>query len=212
MTAIGLDPDTVVSALDATLEGRRSIRSYQDRPVPEELLAEVMGAARHAPSPHHSAPWRFAVLTGPESKAVLANAMANRWREDLSADGVGEQEIELEVAKSQRRISGAPVVVVGSLYLEPLDSYPDPHRQQAETLMAAHSLGAALQNIMLAAHTRGLASCWMCAPVFCPDVVRAALRLPEELIPHALVTIGYAAKPPPSRRRPRLDEIVTLRA
>ena len=200
------------SALDAVLRGRRSIRSYEDRPVPEALVGEIVAAARHAPSPHHSVPWRFAVLTGSEPKARLAAAMGERWRRDLARDGLPPEEIEREVAKSRRRLTGAPVIVVGSLYLEPLDSYPDPGRQQAELLMAAHSLGAALQNIMLAAHARGLASCWMCAPVFCPEVVRDALGLPAELIPHALLTMGYGAKPPPQRERPSLEEIVTFRA
>jgi F420 biosynthesis protein FbiB-like protein len=202
----------VAAGLDAALRGRRSIRSYEDRPIPDDLLDRVLEAARHAPSPHHSVPWRFAVLTGAEARARLADAMGDRWRRDLARDGLSEEEIEQEVAKSHRRLTRAPVIVVGSLYLEPLDSYPDPTRQQAEMFMAGHSLGAALQNIMLAAHARGLASCWMCAPVFCPDVVRDALGLPAELIPHALLTIGYGARPPPERRRPRLDEIVTYRA
>lgn len=199
-------------ALGEVLRGRRSIRTYQDRPVPEEIVDWVMDAARHAPSPHHSVPWRFAVLTGDAAKERLARAMGDRWRHDLARDGVPPEEIEDEVAKSHRRMTRAPVVVLGCLYLEPLDSYPDPSRQQAETLMAAHSLGAALQNIMLAAHAHGLASCWMCAPVFCPEVVRDALGLPVALIPHALVTIGYGAKPPPLRERPSLEQIVTLRA
>ena len=102
--------------------------------------------------------------------------------------------------------------MVGSVYPEPLDEYPDAARQQAETLMAAHSLGAALQNVMLAAHANGLASCWMCAPVFCSDVVRDALGLPSALIPHAIVTIGYPARPPRARERPSVDQIVVLRA
>jgi coenzyme F420-0:L-glutamate ligase/coenzyme F420-1:gamma-L-glutamate ligase len=202
----------VAAGLDAALRGRRSIRSYEDRPVPDDLLDQVLEAARHAPSPHHSVPWRFAVLTGAAARTRLADAMGDRWRRDLARDGLSEEDIEREVAKSHRRLTRAPVIVVGSLNLEPLDSYPDPARQQAEMFMAGHSLGAALQNIMLAAHARGLASCWMCAPVFCPDVVRDALGLPAELIPHALLTIGYGARPPPERERPRLDEIVTYRA
>ena len=202
----------LATALDATLRGRRSIRSYEPRPVADALIDQVLEAARHAPSPHHSVPWRFAVLTGTAAKERLAAAMGARWRRDLAADGLDERDIEHEVAKSHRRLTRAPVVVIGSLYLEPLDDYPDPARQQAERYMAAHSLGAALQNIMLAAHARGLASCWMCAPVFCPEVVREAVGLAEALIPHALLTIGYPAKPPPERERPSLDEIIALRA
>jgi nitroreductase len=130
----------------------------------------------------------------------------------MLGDGLGAAEIEVELEKSHRRLTASPIVLVGSVYPEPLDEYPDAARQQAETLMAAHSLGAALQNVMLAAHANGLASCWMCAPVFCPEVVRDAVGLERALIPHALITLGYAAKAPPERERPALDEIVALRA
>lgn len=204
-------PD-IADALDAVLAGRRSIRTYEDRAVPAELLERVLSAAAQAPSPHHSIPWRLAVLTGPEAKAALADAMGAKWRADLLADGLGAAEIEVELEKSHRRLTVSPVVLVGSVYPEQLDEYPDAARQQAETLMAAHSLGAALQNVMLAAHANGLASCWMCAPVFCSEVVRDALGLPEHLIPHAIVTIGYPARPPRARERPSVDQIVVLRA
>lgn len=202
----------LADALDAVLGGRRSIRSYQDRPVAPEVLERVLAAASHAPSPHHSIPWRLAVLTSDTAKAKLADAMGAKWRADLLADGLGEAEIEVEIQKSHRRLTASPVVLVGAVYPALLDEYPDPARQTAETLMAAHSLGAALQNVMLAAHANGLASCWMCAPVFCSDVVRDALGLPSHLIPHAIVTIGYPARPPHPRERPSVDDIVVLRA
>jgi F420 biosynthesis protein FbiB-like protein len=204
-------PD-LADTLDAVLAGRRSIRTYDGRPVPPDVLERVVGAACQAPSPHHSIPWRLAILTGHEAKSALSDAMAERWRTDLTGDGLGAAEIEVELAKSRRRLVESPVVLVGSVYPEQLDEYPDPARQTAETLMASHSLGAALQNVMLAAHANGLASCWMCAPVFCSDVVRAALGLPDYLIPHAIVTIGYAARPPRERVRPTVDQIVALRA
>jgi len=198
--------------LDAVLAGRRSIRTYQERPIPDDVLQRVLAAAAQAPSPHHSFPWRLAVLTGMAAKTALADAMGAKWRADLLGDGLGEAEVEVEIEKSRRRLTVSPVVVVGAVYPETLDEYPDPIRQQAETLMAAHSLGAALQNVMLAAHANGLASCWMCAPVFCSDVVRNALGLVEGLVPHAIVTIGYPARPPRARERPALDQIVVLRA
>lgn len=204
-------PD-LAGALDTTLAGRRSIRSYDERSVPPELLERVLAAATHAPSPHHSIPWRLAVLTGEAAKQKLAQAMADRWRADLLGDGLAEAEVEVELAKSWKRLTASPVVLVGSVYPERLDEYPDPDRQAAETLMAAHSLGAALQNIMLAAYANGLASCWMCAPVFCSEVVRDALGLDDGLFPHAIVTIGYAVRPPRERQRPSVDQIVSLRA
>src|SRR5690349_1356513 len=54
-------PTDIAGALDSVLVGRRSIRTYDERPVPPELLERVLSAAAQAPSPHHSMPWRLAV-------------------------------------------------------------------------------------------------------------------------------------------------------
>jgi coenzyme F420-0:L-glutamate ligase/coenzyme F420-1:gamma-L-glutamate ligase len=74
--------------------------------------------------------------------------------------------------------------------------------------MAIQSLGAAIQNLLLAAYALGLDTGWMCAPLFSPDSVRAALDLAPSLIPHALIPVGYAARDPKRRPRRPLDEVV----
>ena len=196
------------TALEAVIQGRRSVRSYSDQRIPDAVLNAIVDAGRWAPSPHHSLPFRFAVLTGAPAREALSEAMADQWRRDLAADQVPESTVETEVAKSCKRLLGATAIIVGCVYLDPLDTYPDATRQQAEHTMAAHALGAALQNMMLTAHTHGLGSAWMCAPLFCPDTVRLALDLPETWIPHALITLGYAAREPPPGARPSIDEIV----
>jgi len=67
--------------------------------------------------------------------------------------------------------------------------------------MFAQCTGAALQNLMLAAHGRGLGSYWISAPLFCPATVRRALGLSPEFEPQALVALGYPqpGSPPPPR-------------
>ena len=74
--------------------------------------------------------------------------------------------------------------------------------------MAIQSLGAAAQNILLAAYDLGLDGGWLCAPLFCPDTVRAALDLPPTLHPHALLTLGYAAQEPKRRERLPLADLI----
>jgi coenzyme F420-0:L-glutamate ligase / coenzyme F420-1:gamma-L-glutamate ligase len=134
--------------------------------------------------------------------------MGETWREQLALDGQDEATVALRARKSYERIVGAPVAVIVCLYLDDLDAYPDPERQANETVMAIQSLGAAAQNMLLAAYAYGLDGGWMCAPLFCPDVVRAALDLPASFIPHALLSFGYAAKEPVRRPRRPLDELV----
>jgi coenzyme F420-0:L-glutamate ligase/coenzyme F420-1:gamma-L-glutamate ligase len=174
------------------------------------MIRAVLEAARWAPSPHNSQPWRFAVLRSSAARDHLAATLAVRWRADLAADGVPREQIEKLIGRSRERIGGAPVALIISLTWADLDTYPDEQRQAAERLMAAHSLGAAAQNIMLTAHAHGLASCWMCAPLFCPDVVREALELPADVVPQALITLGYAADEPHVRERRPLEELLLL--
>jgi coenzyme F420-0:L-glutamate ligase/coenzyme F420-1:gamma-L-glutamate ligase len=74
--------------------------------------------------------------------------------------------------------------------------------------MAVQSLGAAVQNLLLSLYAAGIDGGWMCAPLFCPDVVQAALGLDATLDPHALIAVGYAASDPVRRPRLPLDELI----
>ena len=198
--------------MDALL-GRRSVRRYLDRGVPEEVMERVLEAARWAPSPHGRQPWRFAVISQEETKARLAEAMGEEWRANLEMDGQSDEVVGKRLEGSRKRLLAAPVLVLLCLYLEDLDIYPDSARQQNETAMAVQSLGATAQNMLLAAYSLGLDVGWMCAPLFCPEKVTEALGLDPRLIPHALLTLGYA-KGDPLRRRSRksLAELVVYRA
>jgi nitroreductase len=79
--------------------------------------------------------------------------------------------------------------------------------------MALLSLGAAVENLMLAASDAGLASCWVAAPIFCPEAARDALALPAEWLPHALVLVGRPDPAYVARERPAvpLDELRATR-
>ena len=184
------------------------MRQYQARPVARELVLHVIDAARWAPSPHGRMPWRFAVLTQPAVKTRLADAMADEWQRNLAMDEQPPEIVAVRLQKSKARIEGAPVLLLPCLYLADLDHYPDPQRQQAETTMAIQSLGAAVQNALLTAYRLGLDTGWMCAPLFCPNVVVGALDLDPALIPQALITLGYAAKDPQRRERLPLETII----
>ena len=192
------------------VRGRASVRHFDGRPVARSLVEQILEAGAWAPSPHGRQPWRFAVLTQPERKLQLAEAMGEAWQYQLGLDGDPPEVIAARREGSHRRVTEAPVLIIPCLYTAVLDRYPDADRQQAEELMAVQSLGAAAQNMLLMAYALGLDAGWMCAPLFCPDVVRAALDLPAGLTPHAMLAIGYRARDP--RRRPRrpLAEMVVL--
>jgi len=193
-----------VRAVDEVISGRRSVRRFLPRPVPDELLAELVALAAAAPAPHHSRPWRF-VLLSPPARERLAAAMGDAWRRDLQADGVPAAEGEALLERSRRRLLAAPVLLLACLDLSDARPWPDERRRRAERDMFVQSLGAALQNLMLAAHARGLGSCLMGAPLYCQAEVRAALGLPQGWEPTFLVELGYPDPGYRPRRRPPPD-------
>jgi F420 biosynthesis protein FbiB-like protein len=197
----------------AFLEARRSIRAFLPEPIARAELDALVEAACVAPAPHHSRPWRFVVVDSDAAKEALASGMGARWRRDLLGDGAPDARVDELVDASHRKLTGAPALVLGCLTWDGLDRYPDEERQRAEWGMALLSLGAAVENMMLAAADRGLASCWIAAPIFCPAEARDALALPAEWLPHAMVMVGVPDPAYVGRPRPPvpLDELRDFR-
>jgi len=176
------------------IRSRRAIRRYQDRAVPRELLHHILETAMWSPSAHNRQPWRFAVLTETADKARLAQVMGERLRADRLADGDAPDVVERDVARSDTRITGASVVIIVCLSMADMDSYPDSRRVAAERMMAVQSVAMAAQNLWLLAHAAGLSMCWLCAPLFVPQLVRDTLDLPADWEPQGLMTLGWPAE------------------
>ena len=194
----------------AALHSRRSLRRYHPELPSQALLEQVLNAAIQAPSAHNRQPWRFVVLRDAEQKAGLARAMGAQLRADLQADGMPAALIEADAQRSHARMTGAPVLVLLCLSMQDMDDYPDAGRGQAEYLMAVQGTAMAGQNLLLAAHALGLGACWMCAPLFCPEVVSRELALPPDWQPQGLVTLGWPAQTRSRGRRP-LKELALWR-
>ncbi|PID85005.1 MAG: nitroreductase [Chloroflexi bacterium] len=175
------------------LTTRRSIRRYTPTPIPDALIEQLLTAAIWAPSAHNRQPWRFAVIQSESIKQQLALEMSAKLRTDLQADNVAPELIEKDTSRSYQRITQSPLLILLCLSMIDMDTYLDEKRQQNEWLMAVQSTALAGQNLLLAAQALGLGACWMCAPLFCSDVVKRCLSLPEDWQPQALITVGYSA-------------------
>lgn len=186
--------------LPEALRERRSIRKFQNKQVPKELVSAVLEAASWAPSAHNSQPWRFIIVEDPAVKQVLAERMAEAWAADMEKDGKTVDEPKR--VERRKRFVNAPVLILACLAMEGLRKFPDQERQQTERDLAVESLGAGLQNLLLAAHSLGLGGCWYCAPAFCKQAVREVLKIPQDIEPSALIVLGYPSESPvaPARK------------
>ena len=164
-----------MDALEA-IHTRRSIRKFQDKPVPEELLQQVLAAAMSAPSANNAQPWQFVVISDPHLLAKVP-----------------------KINPHARMAARAPVAILvcGDLNLEVSAGY------------WVVDCAAAVQNLLLAAHAVGLGAVW--TGVYpreqrAEDISRL-LDLPENVVPHSLIVLGYAAEQPPSEDRYRADRV-----
>lgn len=183
------------------VSARRSVRAFEDRPVPNDAIDRAVALAVQAPAPHHSQPWRFVVLDDAGMKERFSSEMGDAWRLDLASDGMDAERINRITSKSHRLLTSTPVLVVCCADMSRSHDYPDDRRRRAEWSLFAHTVGAALQTFMTSLATEGIASCWISAPVFCGPVVRDFFDLRERVEPHALVLVGYPS--PDYKPRPR---------
>ncbi|MFH1091960.1 MAG: nitroreductase family protein [Pseudomonadota bacterium] len=172
--------------LEQFLRGRRSIRNYQDKPVPRELLHRVIELARYAPSGHNLQPVEWLVVEDISEARRLAGLTVDWLRQVITQDPETAARLHLDrVVRSwesghDRIFRGAPHVIVA-------------HAGQ-ESKLATTSGVIALTYLELAASALGLGTCWagyfQRAAVEYPPLVKA-LGLPRDHILLGALMIGY---------------------
>ncbi|MEX2406972.1 MAG: coenzyme F420-0:L-glutamate ligase [Actinomycetota bacterium] len=193
-----------------SISARRTIRSFGPGDVPEAVVREAVAAACTAPAPHHTRPWLFVALRSAAAKRRLLGAMAEAWREDLRRDGAPTATVERRLASSDAVLGAAPVLVVPFVRFAGSHTYADEERSTAEREMFLLSGGAAIQNLVLAFHAQGSASCWISSTLFCQEETRAALGIGDEW--HALGVVAAGPMPAGAASpRPPLDIAEYLR-
>jgi F420 biosynthesis protein FbiB-like protein len=190
------------------IKSRRSIKRLKPDPIPRKTIEEILDIAVSAPSAHNAQPWRFVIIDDQKVKIELAEAMAKAWQKDLLKDGLTRIEIERLIEASKERAKNASILIIACLTMEDMDKYEDDRRKNAEYLIAVQSLSAAIQNLLLAIHVKGLGACWRCAPLFCMEAVREVLKIPGAFDPQALIEIGHPLEQPKMPPRKPLKSVI----
>lgn len=200
------------AAFEAFMEiaqGRRSVRRYRDAPVPQDDLERAVAAASWAPSAGNRQDWLFRIVRSDALKRDMAQAARDAWERGLARhEGSGAaQEVARYVASSDW-LDDAPVVIAvltrrpGALQVALLGA-------SAEAASGGLvSAAMAAQNLMLALHALGLATCCMTAPLAAAEEIELLLGHGRRHRLVCLIAAGYPAElPTPPSRKP-VAEIV----
>ena len=172
------------------IENRRSIRKYQDKPVPQDVLNDILESARLAPSGSNTQPWRFIVVRSKELREKICRADHN-----------------------QSWMLTAPVFLV--CVADPrcqMDSGSDAefsvNEESPEISLkrVIRDTSIAVEHMALEAASQGLGTCW--TGWYEQEEIRPVLNIPEDHYVCCVLTLGYPGEAPAPRPRKPMEELV----
>lgn len=164
--------------LNETIKLRRSIRNFNEKKVPKEIIEEILQAGILAPSAHNRQPWNFYVIENKEKREEIASILLAKT--DLSTQRT------CDVIKS----CSALILVFADITNE---------------LMDVQSVGACIENMVLQATDLGIGSLWIGYITNIEKELQKIFNTNQKLI--AGIALGYTDAYPSPRPRKTLEEV-----
>jgi nitroreductase len=171
-------------SVDEAIKRRRSVRTYKSDDVKEELVRDCIEAATYAPSAKNGQQWRFTVLTG-EAK----DKFTDMYRDELGklTEDVGSS------FGSCTMMEEAPVFIIVW------------NTNERGWTTEVHSVSAAIQNLLLKAHSLGLGTCWIGDVFYTYKAIMDYFKKPWKLL--AGITLGWPDASPGLKPRLSVDQV-----
>ena len=199
---------------------RKTIRKYNLDTPPVEDIKRIIDAARLAPSATNRQNWQFIAIYNFELKTKMIEAIEETYNSLIEKANTEEQKSKLKTYKNYSMFLGAAPVVIAAIetpkqkFIEQTLSEMDFTQDEIAQMKpdsSILSLGAAIENISLAAHAMGYGTCWMCAPILAYKKLKEILNIPQENNLISLITLGSPFDSNTSRplKKP-LDDIMKI--
>lgn len=190
---------------------RRSIRKFLDKPLAKEDIREIIQSGIKAPSSKNRQPWKFIIVQGREKEEMLKAFRRGIAREENGIPLLPESGQHIASAKYTVEIMDkAPVTVfvvntLGRSLLSELTT-----EERVSEICNIQSIGASIENMLLAATEKGIGGLWICDIFFAYAEISEWLGCEGQLA--AAVAFGYSDETPMARPRNNFDDVVVWRS
>lgn len=207
--------------LSNLVRSRRSIRRWQDKEVPEELLLQAIELATWAPNGGNQQNWRFYLIVNRDTIKTIADAVqvsANQIASWPEAEKFEDTATRLRERASFFRDAPVAIAVAASQYQSPIDQIlvarekTDPQAGQIRQWRniadsRIQSVASAIAHLLLVLHQMGLGAVWMTGPMQAKAEIEKILKVPSEMDLVAFIPVGYPDESPESRGRRPVKEV-----
>lgn len=207
--------------LKDVIESRASVRQFAGDGVPDEDIREIVRLAGLAPSVNNSQPWKFIAIKNRELLKCMADAVLAKIEESLPVcEDENERRAKSQVEWFSTFFADAPVVIAVATH--PYDAIVDNALEHSglthEDINAmrgypdVQSVGASIENLILAACDAGYGACWLSGPLMAREELEKCLTIHQPWKLAAMVAIGKPATDPKQREKKPVGEILEIRA
>ncbi len=170
------------------IKSRKSVRSYNEKPVDDEQINVLLESARLAPSGSNTQPWHFVVVKSKEMREKIAAADHNQaWMAKAPVHIVC-------VADIRSRIEDNTEIIL------------DENSPMEELKQSIRDTAIAAEHIILEAEELGLAACW--TAWFTQNDIRPVLQIPSDKYVVCVITVGHSDVTPKPVPRKSIKEII----
>lgn len=189
---------------------RRSIRKFREEAVPIELLNQILDAGRVAPSAKNRQPWKYIVLGNEHKKEFLKAMEEGLQREEKGITNLPKSQHGLFDARNTLRIMEQAPIIIAVVNTNAKSPFlPVDSDERITEVCDSLSIGASVENMLLAAEEMGLGALWIANTCFSYAELVTYLNTEEQLV--CAIAIGYANENPEQRPRKSLHEIAEYR-
>ena len=212
-----------LSDLENLIKSRRSIRSWQDKEIHQDLLLRAIELATWAPNGGNQQNWRFYLILNRDTIKAIADAVQSNANQICSWS---EADKYLDTSRMRERAgffrkAPAAIAVAASQYQSPIDKFLATREEtdnQARTIRQwrniadsrIQSVAAAIAYLLLVLRQMDLGAVWMTGPMQAKEEIEKILQVPSEMDVVAFIPVGYPAETPAHGERKPIGEVCEI--